>query len=76
MIPKWELGEDGGTPLWFLRKNVILKGLGVRGAQECESRGVTDGWDLRGRGGDEKEGVTGGRVDFMGECSTRLRVCQ
>ena len=73
---KMGIGEGWGTPLWVFRKNVILKGLDVRDAQECESRGVTGDRDFRRRAGEEKEGVTGLVRDFMEECSMRLRVCQ
>ena len=55
---------------------MILKGLGVREAQGCESRGVTGEWDFGRNGCDEKEGVRGGKGDSMKQGSTELPVCQ
>ena len=55
---------------------MILKGLREAMAQGCESRGVAGEVDFRGNAVAEKEGVTGGSCDFMGEYSMGLRVCQ
>jgi hypothetical protein len=55
---------------------VILKGLREVMAQECESKGVAGEVDFRRNAVAEKEGVTGGSSDFIGEYSMGLRVCQ
>ena len=75
-MPKRELWEGWGTPPGVFCKNVILKGLGVHDAQECETEGVVGAGDLAPRTAIEKEGVRGGRGNVMEQGSMELRVCQ